>query len=379
MQAPPQSVYANILNQAQELDQANQFQSDPGRRNLELAAEAIRSAREIVLVAVGASYSACFPFVNRMAGAERQVRLEDAAEFIYYIHRAYDSQVVFLQISRSGETIEIVKALQTLKSLGRQVIGITNEAGSTLAQFSDIPLIIGGPTDYLISIQTYLTSLLTLHHLAEYVSGTPQAAAYRIGMQGLIGLGQATLDRYQDASLDWKEKFIPYQAVYLSGRGHSLASAHQGSLLFHEIARFPGVAFNAGAFRHGPWEALDERMLAFVFAPVDDTYDLNINLLLILCALGSRVVLVSGQLSQSKRIELEKLDRLEIWDIPTSPVDFAPFLEILTLEFFIYEFACWQGLTPGVFRACTTITLAETGSLATRQLKGSVWKTWSHR
>lgn len=367
MQDPPQSVYENLLNQARALDQANLFQSGPGRRNLELAAEAIRLAGEIVLVAVGASYSACFPFVYRMAGAGRRVHLEDAAEFLYFTHQAYDAQSLFLLISRSGETIEIVKALQVLKSLGRQVIGITNEAESTLAHLSDIPLVIGGPSDYLISIQTYLTSLLTLHHLAEFALSDSQAAAASLSMQSLTGLVQATLDKYRDASLHWKEKFKPYQAVYLLGRGHSLASAHQGALLFHEMARFPGLAFNTGAFRHGAWEALDERMLAFVFGPADETYDLNINLAADLCALGSHVVLVSGKISPSKRIELEKLDRLEIWDIPTSQAYFAPFLEILPVEFFIYEFACWQGLTPGVFRACTPITLAETGSLATRR------------
>lgn len=367
MQAPPQSVYENILSQAQALDQAYQFQSGPGKRNLELAAEILRSASEIVLVAVGASYSACFPFLYRMASAERQVHLEDAAEFTYFTHRAYGSQAVFLLISRSGETIEIVKALQVLKSLGRQVVGITNEAGSTLARLSDFPLIIGGPSDYLISIQTYLTSLLILHHLAEFVSGNPESDSYRIGIQTLIGLVQSTIQKYQVLSLDWRAKLIPYQAIYLLARGRSLSSAYQGSLLLHEMARFPGLAFSAGAFRHGPWEALDERMLSVVFAPADDTYGLNIGLATDLCALGSRVILITGQLSRSERVELEKQKRLEIWDIPTCPADFAPFLEILPVEFFIYEFACWQGLAPGIFRACTPITLAETGSLATRQ------------
>jgi fructoselysine-6-P-deglycase FrlB-like protein len=112
---------------------------------------------------------------------------------------------------------------------------------------------------------------------------------------------------------------------------------------------------------------VDERTLAFVFAPADHTYDLNIALAADLCALGSHVILITGQILPSKREELQQIDRLDIWEIPTSPVVFAPFLEILPVEFFIYEFACWQGLTPGVFRACTPITLAETGSLATRQ------------
>jgi len=367
MQAPPRSVYANILNQAQALDQANQYQSGPGMRNLELAAQAIRAAGEIVLVAVGASFSACLPFVYRLASAGRRVRLEDAAEFIYFTHPAYASQAVYLLISRSGETIEIVKALEILKSLGRQVVGITNEAGSTLARLSDISLIIGGPSDYLISIQTYLTSLLALHHLAEFVSGNSQDAAFSNHLPGLISLVQATLDSYQKASLDWIGNFSPYQAIYLLGRGCSLASAYQGSLLFHEMARFPGLAFSAGAFRHGPWEAVDERTLAFVFAPADQTYDLNIALATDLCALGSRVILITGQMPQSKREELQQIGRIEIWDVPASPPEFAPFLEILPVEFFIFEFACWQGLTPGVFRACTPITLTETGSLATRR------------
>jgi glucosamine--fructose-6-phosphate aminotransferase (isomerizing) len=366
MQAPSLAVYADILNQAHALEQAYNYQQGQGRRSIELAAQALMSAHDIVLVAVGASYSAGIPFYYRLSGAGRRVQFLDASEFPYFSKLEVGAETVFVLISRSGETVEITKTLRKLKNQGQKIIGVTNEVNSTLASLADYPVLIGGPSDYLISIQTYLTTLFTLDHLVEVALGRTDGNEYQNRFSSLLGQVEKTLDHYQAISSSWRDGFQSYQMIYLLGRGLSLASAHQGSLLFHEMARFPALASSGGSFRHGPWEAIDRRMLSIVYAPDDPALQLNLSLAEDLCALGGRVILISGALSKEVHDKFRKMDRIEIWEIPSCHPDLTPFLEIIPVEFFIFEFARWQGLIPGVFRACTPVTLEETGSQATR-------------
>jgi fructoselysine-6-P-deglycase FrlB-like protein len=121
------------------------------------------------------------------------------------------------------------------------------------------------------------------------------------------------LETYQARSQAWKGHFKPYQAFYYLGRGASQASALQAALLSYEMARFPGVFFSAGAFRHGPWEVVDGRARLFVFAPTDNTYDLNLALALDVEKMGGEVTLVTSRPPRSVPTGLQ------VWDLPAIP------------------------------------------------------------
>lgn len=351
-------IYRDILNQANALEQVSIYQIGPAWNTLKKAAKTIQNATEVVIVSIGASYAASIPFIYRFAGKGRRVILEDAAEFLHYTNSSYQNNAtVFMLISRSGETIEISRTLQLLKRRGQFVIGITNEADSILAKQSDLPLLIGGPSDHLVAVQTYLTTLLTLHLLAEVTINDSPPDHLVNQLRDLVELERTQISFYKDRSLHWKQEMRSYQAIYMLARGVSMASAHQGALMLHEMSRFPGIVFSAGHFRHGPWEVVDGRIRCFVFAPQDATYELNLSLAKDLEQMGGDVTVVTGNLPGGS------LKGIQIWETPQIDPILAPFFEIIPLQFYCYEFADWQGITPGQFRASTPITLAEAGSL----------------
>lgn len=353
--ASSSSVLQNILHQPHGLVEALRYQSSAGYEALDQAAQAIRNAEQVFLVSIGASYHASLPFTYRLAAAGRRVILEDAAEFLHYTHPAGSASSVYLLISRSGKTIEIANALKLLKRRGQFTIGITNEADSPLAQESDLPLLLGSPRDDLIAIQTYQASLLLMHLLVEAISSGTTRRTSTTDLEKLPAHMERVIDHYQGFSQEWQAQFRAYQGVYLLGRGASLASAYEGALLFHEMARFPGIGYSAGHFRHGPWEVIDHRIRCLVFAPQDRTYELNISLARDLAHLGGHVTLITSKPPE------EPIKGVEVWEIPTTRPELTPFLEILPVQLFIYEFARWLGHTPGIFRASTPITLAESG------------------
>ncbi len=357
--SPSVPVYHNILNQPQAAEQVLAYQLDGGREPLGRVAELIRRAETVVVVAIGASYAASFPFRSRLAAAGKNVVLEDAAELLHYQARAYGPGAVFLLVSRSGETIEIVKLLRVLHERGAVTVGVTNEAESQLARGADHAILIGSPRDDLIAVQTYIGTLLTLNLLAEEVTCGLDAAAYRAELAAVAPAMTATLRDYDAARAGWRTSFRQTRAVYALARGASLASAHEAALVFHEMARFPAVALGAGHFRHGPWEVVDEDFTAHVFAPDDATYDLNISLAADIAVLGGEVRLVTA------RPPAQPLPGVTVWPVPRLDPLLTPLVEILPLQLLVYEFSLWRGLEPGVFRASLPITLSETGSKVT--------------
>jgi glucosamine--fructose-6-phosphate aminotransferase (isomerizing) len=348
-------VLQNILHQPLGLVEALHYQTTTGYEALDRAAKALRNAEHVILISIGASYNASLPFIYRLAAAGRRVILEDAAEFLHYTHHAISDSSAYVLMSRSGSTIEITNALKLLKRRGQFTIGITNEACSPLAQESDLPVLLGSPRDDLIAIQTYQASLLVMHLLAQAIANGIAPQPSEPDLQALPAHMEHVIDHYQEISQEWQAQLRTYQSVYLLGRGASLASAYEGALLFHEMARFPGIGYSAGHFRHGPWEVVDRRIRCLVFAALDKTYDLNISLARDLAHLGGQVSLITSQPPG------EPLNGVDVWEIPTIHSALAPFLEILPVQLFIYQFARWLGHRPGIFRASTPITLAESG------------------
>ncbi|MFM8322865.1 MAG: SIS domain-containing protein [Chloroflexota bacterium] len=346
-------VYANILNQADALEQVLDYQLTHGQAALAPAARALVNASRLVVVASGASYSACTAFVYRLAAAGVASVQEEGGEFLHYTARGYPVRSVFVFVSRSGESVEIVRALEALKRPGHITIGVTNEPGSRLARECDLPVLIHGPSDHQICIQTYATTLLTLYLLAMAVIGVP-SSEYAPGLAQMVQAVRSTLAEYQERSAAWAEQLRAYQAIYLLGRGLSYASAQQGAHVLHEMARFPGIAYSSGAFRHGPWEAVDENSRAVVFAPTDHTLPLNLALAGDLVRLGGEVALVTSNKGPLPA-------GVEAWRVPAIEPALAPFLEILPVEFLAYQLALWRGLTPGAYRASRQVTTSETG------------------
>src|SRR5208283_2368687 len=106
-----------------------QQQCGKGRVGLRQAASMLRSAKRVVITGIGASMFASIPLEYLLCSHGIDAVTVEAAELLHYRCDAYRDAVVIM-VSRSGESIEIVKLLSTLK--GRfPIIGVSNDAAST--------------------------------------------------------------------------------------------------------------------------------------------------------------------------------------------------------------------------------------------------------
>lgn len=310
----------DIRNQPESLRSVLRYQLGEGRAALEAAGARVKDAERLVVTGMGASLFASMPLAYELPGCQ----IVETSDLLHY-RKEICREATVVVVSRSGESVEAIKLLPVLKRLGAKVIGVTNEPASTLARESDVAVLVNSGRDEMVALQSYTGTMLALLLLVA-----PDAE-----VETAIARVEETIAACETAAV-WPLE----RTVYVLARGPSLASAHEGALLFHETAKFPAIAMEAGSFRHGPLEVVDGEFRAILFAGQPATLHLDLHLADDLQTLGGQVQLIS------------------VKDVPQR---FIPVVEIVPVQFFAMRLAQSRGIRPGEFRYLTQVTQSETG------------------
>lgn len=318
------------------------------------AAAIVRSADHVIFTGMGSSLFACIPAAHLLIDSGRQASVVGAAELLYYQMPLCRPGCVVLLVSRSGETVEVLKLLNVLKQGNCRIIGVTNEPQSTLAREAELSIIVGSRSDQLVALQTYTGTVTTLVILAGVaIRGDREGAMVNELARLPDALSQAIPELLAlTPESTWAQALERTPAVYLLGRGPSLASVREGALLFNESARTPSVGMSAAEFRHGPVEVVGPSFFAFVFASQPATAALDRRLAEDIVAAGGHALEV-GPLGS----EMPSVPWLEGRLAPI----LAPVLEIVFVQIAAWWLAERKGIAAGSFQFAPLITSSESG------------------
>lgn len=340
-----EQMKSRIRAQAQSLTAVLQHQCGEGQEALQRAAALLRSRKQILITGMGASFYASLPLETYLCSLGIDAVAVEAGELLHFRQAAFRDAAV-LVVSRSGESIEITKLLALLK--GRQpVVGVSNKPQSTLARTADAAISIASLDDDIVALQTYTGTLLALALLGGAIA--EQFAEMRAQAEALL----PAFDRLVQASLDgvqaWDAFLQPGSAIYLLARGASFATALEGALLFHEVAKYPAVAMPTASFRHGPVEVVDAQFRAFLASPGGPTHALDL-------ALARDIVRCGGEV---RVLGPEGSAGVASVALPEVPALLAPISEVVPLQVAALRLAELRGVVPGSFRIAPPVALDE--------------------
>src|SRR5438067_363528 len=165
-----------------------------------------------------------------------------------YRHPLRLSGQLFLAISQSGRSDDLVESAAMAKAAGALTVALVNVTDSPLAAACDIVLPIeAGPERSVAATKTFIASLAALLRLVALWSeddSTLPAALERLPDR----LGEA-------AALDWGAAATACARsprLIAIGRGRTQALAREAALTRKEIANLHGEAFSGAEFLHGP-------------------------------------------------------------------------------------------------------------------------------
>jgi len=347
MQLKLPRLAGDIQAQSASLALVLQQQCGTGRAGLLRAASMLRSAKRAIITGIGASMFASIPLENLLCAQGIDAVTVEAAEFLHYRHDAYRDALVIM-VSRSGESVEITKLLTTLE--GRlPIIGVCNDAASTLAREADISLHVGSLPDEMVAIQSYSGTLLTLYLLGRATADELVVAEEEV--ETLLPAFSRLIAMSLDELRGWDSFLEGGAPVYLLGRGPSYGSALEGALLFNETAKAPAIGMLAATFRHGPVELVDQGFRGLIFVPRGRTWDLNVALAQDLTRFGGRIRAIGPQNVDGFGLEWSST--------PSVPEMLSPLFEIVPVQVAALRLAQLRGIAVGSFRYTPQVTRDE--------------------
>ncbi len=342
----------NILHQSDALRSVAAYHLGDGRKALEGAANFLREKKRIVLSGMGASCFACTPFQYMLAQHGFEVTCTETAELLHFQPVKFSQEKAVVLVSRSGESIEVIKLLNALHQSGTPVLGIANVPDSTLLAQADHSLLLNSSADQLVAIQTYTATLALFALLQAAIVGQLEQA--QNDLDKTVRLLDASIPEWVAAGDRWRPFLEGSAPIYLLGRGPALGAVSEGVLLMHETAKAPAIGMSVPQFRHGPVEVVDQDFKAIIIGTQPATADLD-------SALANDITRMGGQARWLGPVIQDSIAQpLCLW--PDSvPECFASIFETIPLQVLAYLKAEIRGIRPGDFRWAPTITSSESG------------------
>jgi glucosamine--fructose-6-phosphate aminotransferase (isomerizing) len=304
--------------------------------------ETLDNARDIYLIACGTSYHAGLLgslYLNRFAGRPAIPVL--APQFAPQYGSSVGAEDVGIFITQSGETKDVINAVEAARKRGMGVLDLVNVVGSTLTLISDIhlPLVCG----YEISVpatKTYLNQALALLYLALRWGGRDTAL-----LAGIPELIELTLESAEEQIDPIVEKVKGWDDLYSLGYGLTYPVALEGALKFKEITYAHCEGMLSTEFKHGPLSAVFEGYPVIFTAGPEDIPLIVSGINEVTCR-GGHVIAVG---LEDSRLEANAQQTLII-PRPDLPEELVPaaaaLLSVIPLQLLSYRCSLARGYDP---------------------------------
>ncbi|MDI2129672.1 SIS domain-containing protein [Yinghuangia seranimata] len=162
---------------------------------------------------------------------------------------------LFVALSQSGRTPEIVTAAASARERGARVVAVTNDATGPLASVADLTVATdAGPELAVPATKTVTAQFLALAGLAAGLGSLPPALwAPAPELPDVVRLLLADPHRGEDLAAAWAH----HDRLVVAGRGLGGAVAMEGALKIRETSGLFAEGISVADLLHGPIAALD--------------------------------------------------------------------------------------------------------------------------
>ncbi len=298
--------------------------------------QAIKAGRNVYFIGCGTSYHAC------LAGsvyfgwlAKRAVIPVLAPQFIAQYAPAVNKQDVGIFVSQSGETKDVLNALESAQAAGMTCFSMANVIGSTLTKQTSawLPLTCG----YEISVpatKTFTNQVITFLYLANLLGGGDGQA-----LEGLPDLMEETLAMCEPQVRVLAEEINAWNDFYCLGYGTTLPMALEGALKLKEITYAHCEGMLSTEFKHGPLSAVTEGF-PVIFAVGPEDVPLIVSGINEVTCRGGRAIAIGAE---DSRLRANAADLIPI---PAAEAPIAALLTVLPLQLLAYHMSIGRGYDP---------------------------------
>jgi glucosamine--fructose-6-phosphate aminotransferase (isomerizing) len=254
--------------------------------------------------------------------------------------------VLFLSISQSGGSPDLIDSLAAARSCGAFTIAVTNNPASALAQAAHFAIdICAGVERAVAATKTYTAELLALYLLLaplaqirshDLTAALPDAAEATLGYAPRVAEAAA---RYRFA-----------QRLVTTARGFSYPTAREAALKLMETSYLGAQAFSGADLLHGPLAMIDTALPVIAVVTPGGGGEAMAPVLQRLSERGADLLTVGPEFPETPRNLTLPVRTAGIAE------ELHPILEILPLQQLAHQLALLRGENPDAPRGLNKVT-----------------------
>jgi glutamine---fructose-6-phosphate transaminase (isomerizing) len=299
------------------------------------------SPRFVVLAARGTSdHAALYAkyLVEIVLG--RPAGLASPSTMTAYAARPDLRDVLFVAVSQSGTSPDLVESLANARRCGALTLAVTNDPASALAEAGQLHIdVLAGAETAVAATKSYTAELLSLYLLVDALDGGDGSSARPVVDAASALLAGAAQVRAVAGRFHGVERLV------VTARGYSYPTAREAALKLMETSYISAQAFSGADLLHGPMAMLQPGSAVVAIAAEGVGGAAMQPVLDRLTELGTNLAVVG---SAAHEAALRLPDGL--------PERLSPLVEIIPLQMLARELAVVRGLDPDAPRGLRKVT-----------------------
>src|SRR5919106_1014891 len=299
----------------------------------------LRNSKTVFLTGSGTSYH-CALIAKHILSNFSKIHAETmiSSEFQYTLS-GIDNTSVLLALSQSGETADVLQAVNAAKRMGAKVLSIVNVPTSSLARISDSFLTIGcGPEIGVAATKSFTAQLSLTYMIVDALCNG--YLGFKTNKQILVDALHEALSAENEIH-GIAEKLRYARDIYVLGRSIHYPIALEGALKIKELSYIHAEGIAAGELKHGPLALIDTNSYVIIVNPNGATSDSNIASAHEIKARGATIIGISDKPDEVYDIFIK---------IPTIPLiewnAVYPIIEVLPLQILAYYLSLVKNIDP---------------------------------
>jgi len=300
---------------------------------IEQTADFIKHAKNVYMTGSGTSYNAAL-VAKYLMSKYAKVKIEPIiSSELPTLLDSIEPNSILIAISQSGESADVLEAVNIAKKSNAKILAIANHKNSALVHESSLFLGMNcGPEVGVAATKSFTSQLAILYRITEKLCDGCLDLDFK-EVSNSISKILSNHSKIQSIARELKQ----VSDIYILGRGIHYPIASEAALKMKELTYIHAEGIPGGELKHGPLALMDSNVYVIIINPNDSTYTDTLTSAREIKARGAKIIGISDKNS----------DVYDHWiEIPTIKESMFPLIEIIPIQLLSYYSAIEKDTDP---------------------------------
>ena len=300
---------------------------------IEQTADFIKHAKTVYITGSGTSYNAAL-VAKYLMSKYAKIKIEAIiSSELSTLPDSIEPNSIFIAVSQSGESADVLEAVNIAKKSNAKILSIANHENSSLVHESSLYLGMNcGPEIGVAATKSFTSQLAIIYKITDKLCDGCLGLDFKQISNSISNI-LSNHSKIQAIAKELKD----VTDIYVLGRGIHHPIATEAALKLKEIPYIHAEGIPGGELKHGPLALMDSNVYVIIINPNDSTYTDTLTSASEIKARGAKIIGISDK----------KSDVYDHWiEIPNIKEAMFPMIEIIPIQLLAYYAAVEKDTDP---------------------------------